>query len=840
MMLVRVAVCFVLSATLCSTALTAQEIQGTLRRSDGAPAPGVVVLAEDVRDGRVVGRTVTGEAGTYRVAVTTDSLRIRALRIGQQPQVLGFVRLQSGARFELSQTLDDVPVMLTRLAARVDSRCEVRPDGAALVAQLFAQARTALLASQLVSSDGRPRTRYRLLREEWTPNEQKLTSSFAADFVSDSLRPFQSVPADSLASAGYVARQRDGSTAYRAPDADLLVDDRFLSLYCLHLVEGSEDRAEWIGVGFKPARLRRGIVEVEGTLWLDRATNELRRVEYGYVGLDPAAGRTKPGGWVEYSRLSSGVWFVSRWEIRMPRVAQHVVASARDLVAHQSVLGVHRIGGEVLEVSLNGRTRYTAGATDVVTETGAIMQGPAELHVDASSCTDVLDASTLVYGTVRGAGGRALAGAAVRVVWNDPRAASPSVPETARAGAGTVTVLTDSSGVYRACGVPRDRVVDVQFSAASHQSAAVTLRAGITRQVANVDFMLAFAAPAAADGATAQLDIAGAMQAVDSGLAAGVSSVVTRNAPRAVAASSAVLRVVDAARQPVSAARVEMPDGSVRASDDAGIVLLRDTSALTLPVVVQRIGFQPYRGVATRANVYAPFVVQIEALPRQIAAIETEATRPPTMLYVVDADSIPIPYAMVTLGNNAPRAADSTGRVLLGSEDRLTMDARAQRIGYRPYNGKLTRTGIDKPFTLVLEHAGNQLGAVRTIAPRHTMLSRTGFYDRMTQVKRGAILGEFISPEELDLRLVGGSVANVLYGRQYVTVMSGQLYGRGNCRMQVLVDGKRTEGNSIGVPGNEVMAIEIYPSTANAPAELIPLTLRGSCGIVAIWTGPRR
>lgn len=42
------------------------------------------------------------------------------------------------------------------------------------------------------------------------------------------------------------------------------------------------------------------------------------------------------------------------------------------------------------------------------------------------------------------------------------------------------------------------------------------------------------------------------------------------------------------------------------------------------------------------------------------------------------------------------------------------------------------------------------------------------------------------------------------------------------------------------VNGLSIMAIEIYPSTANAPVELQALGGRGSCGIVAIWTGPRR
>jgi hypothetical protein len=36
------------------------------------------------------------------------------------------------------------------------------------------------------------------------------------------------------------------------------------------------------------------------------------------------------------------------------------------------------------------------------------------------------------------------------------------------------------------------------------------------------------------------------------------------------------------------------------------------------------------------------------------------------------------------------------------------------------------------------------------------------------------------------------------------------------------------------------MAIEVYNSTANAPSELVPPTGGGSCGLIAIWTGPRR
>lgn len=95
------------------------------------------------------------------------------------------------------------------------------------------------------------------------------------------------------------------------------------------------------------------------------------------------------------------------------------------------------------------------------------------------------------------------------------------------------------------------------------------------------------------------------------------------------------------------------------------------------------------------------------------------------------------------------------------------------------------------------------------------------------------------------------------------------LLGRGRCGLTVLLDGKKVhntlEDRVVGeaptsisgggtrppaggypldineiVDARSVMAIEIYPSTANAPAELQTLGGRGSCGIVAIWTGPRQ
>ncbi len=821
-----------------SAPLSAQELHGTLRRATGTPASGVVVLAVRVGDGELVGRTVTGEQGTYRVRVSTDSLEMRALRIGQQPQTLGVVRLAAGEAREVSGVLLDAPVTIAALQTRTDSRCRVRPEGTATVARLFADARTALLASQLVSLDGRPRTRYRLVTERWNARGDQIQTVQATEFVTDSLRPFQSVPVDSLIAQGYVARQFDGSTAYRAPDAEVLVDDRFLADYCLHLVEGTDERAGSIGVGFRPARTRRGIVQVEGTLWLDRATQALQRLEYGYVGLESIVARTNPGGWVEFTELPGGIWFVSHWAIRMPEVRQQILLNSRDVSARQEVMSRQVVSGEVLEVGVNGRPRYTVGATDQVDESGAVIGLPLEAHGDPARCQEALP---LVHGTVRGHQGTVLGGAQVTVTGRGSSAAG-------------MTTRTDSAGQYRLCGVPADRPLLLQTEASGHAPDSLTVRVASSRATARIDRMLRSSGPVAlADLRTPADDprVSEVMTTLDRELAAAVrpDAPPRPSAPRAAARQS-TLRVVDRDNAPVPFATVTIAaDRHSYATDAEGRVLLDDTVSLSLPVRVQRIGYQPHEGAATRATGQDPFVVMLDVLPWGLDTVEAVAGRTRgAVVRIVDRDSMPIPYAMVTLGNGISRAADSAGRVLLGAEERLSLQVRAQRIGYQPHSGPVTRASTAEPFVITLAPLNRQLETVRTIAPRHTMLSRTGFYDRMERVRRGAILGEFILPEELELR-AAGTISQVLYGKRYVTVRGTRLYGRAGCPMQILVDGKlmgdRTRpsaGETLEgyVHAGEVMAIEVYPSTANAPVELIPLTRQGSCGIVAVWTGPRQ
>ncbi len=222
--------------------------------------------------------------------------------------------------------------------------------------------------------------------------------------------------------------------------------------------------------------------------------------------------------------------------------------------------------------------------------------------------------------------------------------------------------------------------------------------------------------------------------------------------------------------------------------------------------------------------------------------------QPPAAVHVTTVDGAPVAFANVHVGGSPVRIADSLGVVTLDRNARGPLRLRVLRLGFQPQDSTY-RPDEQGIYSVVLTPLATELQAVTVSGVADTPLARTGFYERMRQVDRGAVVGEFITPEELDQRDVG-IVSNMLFGRRYVTVRQSrfgqlggrELKGRGGCQMTLLVDGRRVSdaGPDNLLTGREVMAIEIYPSGANAPSELITLTGRGSCGIVSFWTGPRR
>lgn len=234
----------------------------------------------------------------------------------------------------------------------------------------------------------------------------------------------------------------------------------------------------------------------------------------------------------------------------------------------------------------------------------------------------------------------------------------------------------------------------------------------------------------------------------------------------------------------------------------------------------------------------------------------------PVVVAVVDSAGLPIPYALVNAGSRNARVADEVGVTSLAISMRDSLRLQVRRIGYEEFYGWV-RPDANGRFVVSLTALANVLAAVEVTERVNTPLARVGFYERMERVHRGAIVGEFITPEELN-EWNRSNVLDILQGRTHSRVRRGLVLGRGGCGMNIVIDGKfvrtmeqtvsgeaPTSINGMGtgtlpgptldqlISGVSVAAVEIYPSSANAPAELVPISGRGTCGIVAIWTGGR-
>src|SRR5207245_343222 len=108
-------------------------------------------------------------------------------------------------------------------------------------------------------------------------------------------RAFRSLPAAVLASDGYVVSDSSGVTFY-APDADVLLSDSFVNGHCFRFEPAPKDAKNLIGVSFEPASDRRGMRDIEGTLWLDQRSAELEFLDFRYTNLPAAAQSTGAGG----------------------------------------------------------------------------------------------------------------------------------------------------------------------------------------------------------------------------------------------------------------------------------------------------------------------------------------------------------------------------------------------------------------------------------------------------------------------------------------------------------------------------------------------------------------
>ena len=355
----RVATVVAIVAT--PSASRAQLVRGrVVRELDRIPVAGAVVMLADSADGTVA-RTLSDELGRYTLrAPAGGRYHLRTLRVGFMPATTSSFALAAGATAERDVIVGAIPLRLEAIRVTDRNSCVAATafaSGAATVA-LWSAARTALLASVITDEAHALDGTVALFERRLDPDDDAIRDQTVRLREIAGTRPFLAPPAATLARDGF-ALEDDRGTVYLAPDADVLLSDAFGAQHCFGIA--ARDSAGSIGLAFAPIAPRGDVVDVAGTLWIDRATEELRALDFHYTGVPSPVAAVDAGGRLDFARLPTGEWIVSRWRLRLPVVERLLDGN----LVSWHVREIAESGGTLLELRAARSVVWRASAAAV-------------------------------------------------------------------------------------------------------------------------------------------------------------------------------------------------------------------------------------------------------------------------------------------------------------------------------------------------------------------------------------------------------------------------------------------------------------------------------------------
>jgi hypothetical protein len=357
----------IVGALLTAFPLSAQEVRIQLR-DEVTRAPLVGALVGAVQGAERTTRRLSAETGRVVLPLPRPGTwRLRVDRIGFEAWESPPFEVGAGEVITREWLIPSMRRDLPTIVVVGETQCVQRLGSGSTVAALWEEIRLALEASELTLSQGDTPLHVREFTRE-LGDSLDVERHWISRAAVEAGQPFRSLPPDHLAREGFVEKA-GGRANFHGPDAGLLLSDTFLETHCFEARPGENGL---VGLAFTPVPSRT-VPEIEGTLWLDRATSELRTLEFRFVNLTPPLNLAGSGGRVEYQRLDDGGWIIRDWYIRMPRLARQQVDTlgrANIVVRHQGYLDrggtavvTHDPDGVVTHATLEGQViDSTSGA----------------------------------------------------------------------------------------------------------------------------------------------------------------------------------------------------------------------------------------------------------------------------------------------------------------------------------------------------------------------------------------------------------------------------------------------------------------------------------------------
>jgi Carboxypeptidase regulatory-like domain len=338
-----------------------QTLRGIAVDASDRPVSGVVLMLLDSAS-HVAARGLTDGRGEFRLTATKPgTYRLRTQRIGFRPTLSEPHTLAAGTDMASRVVLAGIPIVLDTVRAASRSVCRTFTDSAAATYGVWEQVRAALTAAELTASARNimaTTVGYEQTLDQ-TPGRNagrvaKQSTHVSTGYVT---RPWRELPPDSLRRTGYIVAQPDNTVSYYAPGLAMLLSDGFIEDHCFRLTS-DRDQPGVVGIAFEPSPERKRVPEVRGTLWLDRGSAELRRLEFRYANVPPEQ-QEQTGGEIEFTRVVDGTWLISRWNIRMPVLEQDVRGRVGGFRSETRVAGIQVAGGELALARRGADTLWT-------------------------------------------------------------------------------------------------------------------------------------------------------------------------------------------------------------------------------------------------------------------------------------------------------------------------------------------------------------------------------------------------------------------------------------------------------------------------------------------------
>ncbi len=806
--LIVAAALLVAAATALAPGLGAQQLVGRVLQPDRvAPAPGVVVTILDARDSTLA-RALTGRSGDFRFRVALPGrYRVRAMRVGFRPtEAVADIRA-TAAPDTITLVLTGESVRLTTVTVSSTSTCRDAARAGPEVASAWEEARKALEASDLAMAGESP------VLAEWIQYDRSLDSTgrivrrqTVRTTRSPTQRAFRSAPAEQLARDGYVVED-SGVAMFFAPDASVLLSPSFAATHCFGLVAPPPGREGLLGIEFRPNAPRRGRPDIEGTFWLDRASAELRSLDFRYTELPAPTERAQPGGRVEFLRLTSGHWLVHRWSIRMPLLgrAERVSLPGRRLAVNatrRSLREIQVTGGEVTRVERSDTTIYRAQGSVLTVRV---------LESDRSSVAP---------------------GARIQLEGTDYEAIADSL--------GVVRFDPVLAGRYRVHA--RSAVMD--FLAADPAGEDVDVR---ERALTTATIVL----PTGADIVASLCGHRAVSR--DLGLLYGIARDSAGDPVARAAVSLTELRSLDVdATQPYwtqeTLGTLTGDDGQwrlcavplnsdvfVRIATDDGFGSTRARLAAERPLANAELTWRAGDGGE-------------EIAPGNAALID---------IFVTDHERVPVPDAIIELEGRRPpvrRArTDSAGRALVPAIGIGTIRVRIRRVGF--VEGRLTldvAAGRNTLPILLDRSRAATLDTVRVVGDRLMLARHTAFERRLgTGAATASITAADIArrnPISTWQMFTTVSSVGMINGPDGVLVISRRMLSAdlnpvagAPCYMRVAIDGYLLPETKVNLEQvlprpSEIHGIEVFAGPARIPPEYSAGGTNMFCGLIVVWT----